>query len=137
MKYPEIDTCILYGRDLNGKLEAMVCLQVDDTIAFETEKFSKEEKLKSKSFNTTRQRKIVEKKDIKFNKQTFWMKDHFIKRNQVTHIENFQIEPIARNNKSFSSCRALAAYISTCNRSYSEPRKSTAYTNLRRDGMNS
>ncbi len=37
MKSVEIDSCQLYRFDSYGKLKAIVCLQVDDTIASESE----------------------------------------------------------------------------------------------------
>ena len=116
MRSMEIDPCFLYRMDRQGKIEEMVCLQVDDSVGTGNAEFMMEENRAAQRFPTKPRRVLNDGEEIKFNGQYLRRKGNMIILHQRQYIDRMPSHIIERRPESFASYRGEAAYVSTCSR---------------------
>ena len=117
MKVTEVDSCLLYRTDKQGKLDRITCLQVDYTITSGSKKFCEGEGEASKSFMSTGLNFINDGSAIKFNGHFICRRGNEILIDPKTYIDRMSDTPIVQYKSSFMSHRGHTVYISTCTRS--------------------
>ncbi len=116
MKGMETDLCLLYCHDSDGKLDGLVCLQVDDSIAAGSGMFLREEERGSKRFKTHDRKIITENDSLKFNGQHVEYVQGCVRLHQHPYVDRMPGGAITRTPDSFASHRGAAAYATSCTR---------------------
>ena len=116
MRSIETDPCLLYRRSNSGGLEAIVCLQVDDSIGAGRKTFLDEEEIAARRFPAKPRRLLAAGQEIKFNGQYLKRVRELVLLHQQQYVRRMPDCKIERSPESYASHRGEAAYVSTCSR---------------------
>jgi hypothetical protein len=107
-----LDTCLLYKREI-AELEALVSVQVDDSMALGNAAYFAQEEQKVTRFQHKAAKTLMPNSPITFNGATIHQDHRGLKLVQEEHVRKLLFE---ENPANFTSVRALGSYVTTMSR---------------------